>query len=183
MSALGGRWALISARYGDRLPPEPLGVLLLPNKLEEFELAEHARDLLSIPRVVAVEPPRWRRRAMLGDDMQAIRHVRRLRFPGEPRVIVLYDPRQYHLARALCTHYQAELWYSRPEALPAPGSKAEEEDMVIQDQFASEMASGTLTPGEREDARADNEPLRRRLVELDVINARPFVPKGRVARR
>ncbi|HZU60805.1 MAG TPA: hypothetical protein VE983_07545 [Solirubrobacteraceae bacterium] len=183
MSALGGRWALISARYGDRLPPESLGVLLLPSALEEFELAEHARDLLSIPRVVAVEPPRWRRRALLGDDMQALRHVRRLRFPGQPRVIVLYDPRQYHLARALCVTHQAELWYSRGHSLPATASMSEAEDMVMLDQFASELASGTLSPGRGEDPRGDNEPLRRRLVELDVINARPFVPERRVGRR
>ncbi|HZU59899.1 MAG TPA: hypothetical protein VE983_02985 [Solirubrobacteraceae bacterium] len=183
MSALGGRWALVSARYGDRVPPEPLGVLLLPRKLEEFELADHARDLLSIPRVVAVEPPRWRRRAMLGDDMQALRQVRRLKFPGQPRVVVLYDPRQYHLARVLCTRYEAELWYSRGQTLPPAGNKSEEEDMVMLDEFASDLASGLLTPGGGEDPRADNDPLRRRLVELDVINARPFVPGGRLGRR
>jgi hypothetical protein len=183
MSALGGRWALVSARYGDRLPPEALGVLLLPTTLEEFDLAEHARDLLSIPRVVAVEPPRWRRRAVLGDDMQALRQVRRLKFPGRPRVIVLYDPRQYHLGKMLCAHYEAELWYSRGESVPAAQSKAEEEDVAMLDEYASEMASGTLSPGDREDPRADNEPLRRRLVELDVINARPFVPGRRFSRR
>lgn len=183
MSALGGRWALVSARYGDRLPPERLGVLLLPSKLEEFDLAEHARDLLSIPRVVAVEPPRWRRRALLGTDMQALRQVRRLKFPGEPRVVVLYDPRQFHLARVLCARYEAELWYSRGESLPAVEGEAEEEDVVMLDQFATELASGTVTPGAAQDARADNGPLRRRLAELDVINARPFVPGRRIGRR
>jgi hypothetical protein len=183
MSALGGRWALVASRYGDRLPPEPLGVLILPSKLEQFELAEHARDLLAIPRVVAVEPPRWRRRALLGDDMQALRHVRRLKFPGQPRVVVLYDPRQYHLGRTLCARYEAELWYSRGESLPPGGSRAEEEEIAMQDQLASEMASGTLTPGQGEDPRGDNEPVRRRLAELDVINARPFVPGRRVGRR
>ncbi len=35
---------------------EPLAVLLLPCKLEQFELAKHARGLLSIPRVLALEP-------------------------------------------------------------------------------------------------------------------------------
>lgn len=184
MSALGGRWSLVSARYGDRPPPEPLGVLLLPSKLEEFELAEHARDLLSIPRVLAVEPPRWQRRALLGRDMQALRHVRRLKFPGQPRVIVLYDPRQYHLARVLCTRYEAELWYSPRESLPQAGGGAEdEEELALLDQFAGELASGRLTPGEKDDPRADNEPLRRRLAELDIINARPFVPRGRIGRR
>jgi hypothetical protein len=182
MSALGGRWALVSARYGDSPPPECLGVLLLPRQLEKFELAEHARDLLSIPRVVAVEPPRWRRRALLGDDMQALRHVRRLKFPGQPRVVVLYDPRQYHLGRVLCTKYEAELWYSRGESLPS-AAKAEEEDMAMLDQFATEMASGTVSPGQAGDPRADNEALRRRLAELDVISARPFVPGRRVGRR
>ena len=42
--------------------------------------------------------------------------ARRLRFPGEPRVFVLYRPRQYPLARALLgVHEPAELWYVRPD--------------------------------------------------------------------
>jgi hypothetical protein len=97
--------------------------------------------------------------------------------------VVLYDPRQYHLARGLCTRYEAELWYARSENLPEGASKDEDEDIVMLDGFASEMASGTLTPGEGEGPRADNDPLRRRLVELDVINARPFVPGRRAGRR
>ena len=74
---------------------EPLGVLLLPRKLEQFDLVAHARDLLAIPRVVAVEPSRFHRRSLLGDDIAAIRQVRRLRFPGQPKVIVLYDPHRF----------------------------------------------------------------------------------------
>ena len=39
---------------------DPLAVLLLPGRLEGLELEAHARDLLSIPRVVALEPSRVR---------------------------------------------------------------------------------------------------------------------------
>jgi hypothetical protein len=196
--------------YGRGPPPEPLGVLLLPVKLEEFELAAHARDLLDIPRVVALEPPRFRRkRVFLGDDVPAVRQARRLRFPGRPRLVVLYDPQQYYLARALSTHYQADVWYIRssPDPPPAPlpslaegtgphrdqstqtpsaeaqeaprRAPSEDTDLILLDQLACEVASGIIVPGGPEDARADNTPLRARLIELDVINTRPFVPGGR----
>ena len=60
---------------------EPLAVLLLPGRLEGLELEAHARDLLSIPRVVALEPSRLRPRRLLR-DAALLRQGRRLRFPG-----------------------------------------------------------------------------------------------------
>ena len=97
---------------------EPLAVLLLPRRLEDFELKGHARDLLSIPRVIALEPS-GRRVPKFLREMLPVRQTKRLRFPGEPRLVALYHPGQYPLARALCGHYEgAELWYFRPE----PGS-------------------------------------------------------------
>lgn len=158
---------------------EPLGVLILPRKLEEFDLAAHARDLLEIPRVVAVEPSRFQRRSMLGDDIKALRQARRLRFPGQPKVVVLYTPRDYHLARALSARHAAEVWYFRGTAIEPPSTEAEGAELALLDQMADEVAVQTLVAGATESVRSDNEPLRRRLVELEVISARPFVPGAR----
>lgn len=161
-------------------PQEPLGVLLLPDKLEEFDLAAHARDLLDVPRVVAVEPSRFRRRTLLGDDIRAMRQARRLRFPGRPRMVVLYDPHQYHLARALSVKHEAEVWYFRGTAV-APGLTEEEAaELAMLDQMAGEVAVQTLVAGASADPRSDNEPIRRRLIELEIISSRPFVPGARI---
>lgn len=164
-------------------PPEPLGVLLLPHKLEEFDLAEHARDLLDIPRVVAVEPSRFRRRTLLGDDIAALRQARRLRFPGRPKVIVLYAPHQYHLARALAVRHEAEVWYFRGTAVEPPRTEEQGAELTMLDQMADEVAVQTLVAGGSESPRSDNEPIRRRMVELDVISSRPFVPGARIRAR
>lgn len=160
-------------------PTEPLGVLLLPHKLEEFDLAAHARDLLDIPRVVAVEPSRFSRRTMLGDDIRALRQARRLRFPGRPKAIVLYTPRDYHLARALSARHDAEVWYFRGTAIAPPRTDEEGTELTLLEQMATEVAVQTLVAGATETPRSDNEPLRRRLIELDVISSRPFVPGAR----
>lgn len=149
--------------------PEPLGVLLLPAKLEEFELSGHARDLLDVPRVVAVEPGRWRGRGWFGGEVRAGRQARRLRFPGKPELLVLYRAGQYPLARALSAEHRAELWYVR---------SAEEADPELRllDELASERAARTVAP----DGVAE---LRQRLLELEIISHRPFVPGGRRGRR
>jgi hypothetical protein len=55
---------------------EPLAVLLLPGRLEGFELEAHARDLLSIPRVVALEPPRIRPARALRDAVSVRQAVK-----------------------------------------------------------------------------------------------------------
>jgi hypothetical protein len=160
---------------------EPLAVLLLPTRLEEFELSAHARDLLQIPRVVALEPPRVRTLGILA-DLVTSGNARRLRFPGEPRVLVLYDPQQYPLARALSARYQqAELWYARPDrsVLLATGERRLEEVLALDDS-AAERASTVLVATAGADPRLENEPLRRRLLELEVISPRPFVPGARV---
>jgi hypothetical protein len=162
---------------------EPLAVLLLPHKLEEFDLVDHARDLLDIPRVVAVEPSRFRRRNLLGDDIVALRQARRLRFPGQPKAIVLYDPHQYHLARALSTRHEAEVWYFRGTAVERGGSDEEAAELTLLDQMADEVSVQTLVAGGSESPREDNEPIRRRLVELEVISPRPFIPGGRARHR
>lgn len=167
---------------------EPLAVLLLPCRLEEFELEDHARDLLKIPRALALEPSHRRTPRFLRDSVP-VRQARRLRFPGEPRVIVLYHPRQYPLARALCARYDgAELWYLRgdPAAL-RPDREYSREELVEFDGLACERAGVAhfigVDAGVDPDPDAVNEPLRVRLRELEIISARPFVPWARVQAR
>jgi hypothetical protein len=160
---------------------DSLAALLLPAKLEDFALEAHARDLLLIPRVVALEPSRVRTPRFLR-DAASVRQGRRLRFPGQLRLVVLYHPEQYRLARALCTHHAGtELWYAAParEALDAE-DPARGRDWLAFDELAREDASATLPV--LEDSRVDDGPLRLRLRELDVISPLAFVPGGRSRR-
>jgi hypothetical protein len=161
---------------------EPLAVLLLPRRLEDFELSAHARALLAIPRVIAVEPRRPRKGWRVS-DVAAIRQARRLRFPGEPRVIVLYHPSQYPLARGLCARYQQiELWYVRTlEAASTP--PAEDNELAELDQLAQQRAIEVRVICEPADLEAAEEALRLRMRELEIISHRPFVPGARVERR
>ena len=95
----------------------PLCLLLLPAPLEVFTLRERAENLLTAPGVAAVDPPRlsWRGVARLGEsvaDGLTMVQARRMRLPGIPRALVVFDPLQYPLARALINLYpDAELWY------------------------------------------------------------------------
>lgn len=102
-------------RRGEELPP--IGVLLLPRTLESFILRDQAEDLLSAPGMVAVEPARvsygayLRLPASVADGLAAAQ-ARRMKLPGVPRVIVIFHPLQYPLARGLIAqHPDAELWY------------------------------------------------------------------------
>jgi hypothetical protein len=100
----------------------PLCLLLLPAPLEAFELRDRAEDLLAAPGVAAVDPPRlsYRGAARLGEsfaDGLTMVQARRMRLPGHPRALVVFDPLQYPLARALIgLHPDAELWYGPPSA-------------------------------------------------------------------
>jgi hypothetical protein len=155
---------------------DSLAVLLLPGKLEGLALEGHARDLLSIPRVVALEPSRVRPSRILR-DAASLRQARRLRFPGRLRLLVLYHPRQYPLARALCAcHEDLDLWYVPPgrEALAADEAHTQ---LLAFDELARERARQVLTA--TEGGGVDDAPLRARLRELDVISPRAFIPGGR----
>jgi glycosyltransferase involved in cell wall biosynthesis len=99
----------------------PLCLLLLPRPLEQFILRDQAEDLLRAAHVVAVEPARvpygafGRLPAGVG-DLLAMTQARRLakRLHGEPKVVVIFHPLQYPLARALLARFpDCELWYSR----------------------------------------------------------------------
>ncbi len=150
-----------------------LAVLLLPGRLEGFAREQHARGLLSIPRVVALEASRLRPPGFLRDTV-CQRQARRLRFPGRLRLLVLYHPAQYPLARALCARYQdLELWYVPPEPEAGPTADGKLADL---DAMARERATQVLGAGERP---VDDALLRERLSELGVINPHAFLPGAR----
>jgi hypothetical protein len=95
----------------------PIAVLLLPAPLEVFPLRDRAEDLLTAPGVVAVDPARAS--GALGRLPESVLaglaagQARRMRLPGVPRVVVLFDPLQYPLARSLVAENpDAELWYA-----------------------------------------------------------------------
>ena len=153
---------------------DPLAVLLLPGRLEGLALEAHARDLLSIPRVVALEPSRVRPPRFLRDAL-SLRQARRLRFPGRPRLLLLYHPAQYPLARALCACYEnLELWYMPPgRTALETADQAQARELLVFDELARERATQVLTAAE---GGVDSAPLRARLRELDVINPHAFIP-------
>ena len=107
-----------------------LAVLLLPEVLESFALRERAEDLLTAPGVVAVDPARvsYRALARLPEPVVsglAAGQARRMNLPGRPRVVVIFHPLQYPVARALISqHPDAKLWYGDPpvhlDAQPPP---------------------------------------------------------------
>lgn len=95
-------------------------VVLLPQVLERFSLRDRAEDLLSAPGVVAVDPARvsYRSLARLPDPIVsglAAGQARRMTFRGFPRVVVIFHPLQYPLARAIFSQFpDAQLWYGDP---------------------------------------------------------------------
>lgn len=163
---------------------EPLGLLLLPCALEQFELEQHARGLLRIPRVVALEPGRVKTPSFIR-DAAALRQAKRLKLPGTPRLVVLYHPIQYPLARALCARHQdVELWYVRPDpdSLRDQGGYSRENQLEL-DVLAAERATRPVAYGTDEVLAAQTASLRDRMSELGIISHRPFVPGGRVKGR
>lgn len=122
---------------------EPLGVLLLPARLEDLAFEKHARALLSIPRVVALEPPRVGLPRFLREIVSA-RQATRLRFPGRVRVLILYDPAQYPLARALHARTEdSELWYLPLGPGAAPRGPAASEASASGSSASGASESGT----------------------------------------
>jgi hypothetical protein len=110
-------------------------------------------------------------------DIAAARQARRLRFPGQPRVIVLYHPAQYPLARALgARHQEAELWYLRREGDVGGDELADLDQLARQRAAVSRDITEPAALAEAEHA------LRLRLRELEIITHRPFVPGARIER-
>ncbi|MCW2957899.1 MAG: glycosyltransferase family 4 protein, partial [Solirubrobacterales bacterium] len=113
-------------------PLRPLCLLLLPRALEGFLLKDQAKDLLRARGVVAIDPPAVRYGVLgrlprvVADVLaqgQARRLVKTLRRDarqdrhrgGVPRVVVIFHPLQYVLARAIIATVgpDCELWYGR----------------------------------------------------------------------
>ena len=100
-------------------------VLLLPAKLEQFALQTVAEELLRAPGAVAVEPPvvPYGALGMLPPSLAyhiARRQAKRMKLPGTPRAIALFDVHQVPLAVAMTLRYpDAEVWQLGPE--PAEG--------------------------------------------------------------
>jgi hypothetical protein len=98
-----------------------LALLLLPRPLEGFILRDQARDLLRAPGVVAADPPAVPYGTVLRlppamahvmAGRTAKRLLKALRKHGSPRVVVIFHPVQWPLARAvLDASANTELWY------------------------------------------------------------------------
>ncbi|MGI8781138.1 MAG: hypothetical protein ACR2L8_13405 [Solirubrobacteraceae bacterium] len=106
---------MIFTRRGGADGP-PLLVLLLPSALEAFGRREAAEALLKAPGALAVEPARVSY-GTLGALPAAIarsiarRQAKRMKLPGTPRAVAVFDPLQLPLADALVQrHAEAELW-------------------------------------------------------------------------
>ncbi len=103
----------------------PLLLLLLPCALEAFGLRERAQELLAAPSALAVEPPRVSYGALSALPPAlaysvARRQAKRMRLPGKPAAIALFDASQVPLGVAMAQrHAGAELWQLGPE--PADG--------------------------------------------------------------
>ncbi len=115
-------------RRRDEIGPSLL-LLLLPTKLEEFHRRERAEQLLAAPGAVAVEPARVSYRALGGLPPLiaygiARRQAKRMRLPGTPAAVAIFDPQQEPLAVALTQRYAgAELWELGAE--PTEGLESE----------------------------------------------------------
>jgi hypothetical protein len=104
-----------------RAEPLPrLLVLLLPERLERMEARAEIERLLAAPGTVAVEPPRMRVGLALA-RVVARRQVKRMKLPGVPHAIAVFQTLQLPLAAALIErHPEAELW-----ALDEPQAEAD----------------------------------------------------------
>ena len=140
---------------------QQLLVLLLPRPLERFHLEAQARELLSAPGAVAVDPARLpvaRLPATVAAGL-AVGQAKRMRLPGTPAAVAIFHPLQFYLAGALLArHHGAELWYGEPEPEERGGLEALHT-------AAAERATLTfpVTPD------LDITPLRLRMVERGIV--------------
>jgi hypothetical protein len=146
------------------IQPQPLCLLLLPCDLEDFALRAHAEDLLAGPGVVAIDPPRVGRKGRLPGalaDGLAAGAARRMRLPGLPRVLVIFHPLQYALARGLISANEgAELWYWRHEEL-VPAGPRRRRGRIEELHLAASLRAELIVVGSetlRDDALGDDGP-------------------------
>ena len=149
---------------------QPLLVLLLPRRLERFDLEPRARELLRAPGVVAVDPSRLSPRRMPSTVAArlAVGQAKRMRLPGIVAAVAIFHPLEFFLAAALLArHHGAELWYGLPELGPDAGEDVERVHAAVVDR-------ATLTAGPAE--LFDLAPLR--MAELGILSG---PPSGRAA--
>ena len=85
-------------------------LLLLPARLEALEQRERVEQLLAAPGALAIEPPRLRVGLAIARVVSR-RQVKRMKLPGRPQAIAVFDTLQLPLAAALIErHPEAELW-------------------------------------------------------------------------
>jgi hypothetical protein len=120
-------------RASDPRDTRPLGVLVLPSRLEAFGLRAQAEDLLRAPGVLAIEPGRMsfdsylRMPLGVGDGLAALQ-AKRLRLPGVPRFVLIFGALQYPLARSIISeHPDCELWYVPDADVPEERSRGRRE--------------------------------------------------------
>jgi hypothetical protein len=149
---------------------QPLLVLLLPRRLERFDLERRARELLQGPGVVAVDPSRLapgRLPPTVAAGL-AVGQAKRMRLPGSVAAVAIFHPLQFYLAGALLArHHGAELWYGRPEL--EPGATPHVEQL-----HAAAVGRATVTAAA--EALFDLAPLR--MAELGILSG---PPSGRAA--
>jgi hypothetical protein len=91
-------------------PGPKLLLLLLPERLEAMPTSERVSELLVAPGALAIEPPRLRVSLAMA-RVVARRQVKRLKLPGVPHAIAVFDTLQLPLAAALIERNpDAELW-------------------------------------------------------------------------
>lgn len=162
-----GRFAEVEDMFAEE---RALCVLLLPAELEVFEVRERVEDLLTAPGVVAVDPPRlsYTGAARLGEafaDALAGVQARRMRLPGTPRAVVVFDPLQYPLARGIVgVHPDAELWYG-------PSGEPEDERLRTLHELACERAAMRFECSTAP-AHTQNLPLWERMESLGIESGR-----------
>jgi len=157
----------VRGRRKREVPDRELCVLLLPGRLESSPLRDVAEDLLAAPGAAAVEPAAvgygatGRLPALLRERIAA-GQARRMGLPGRLRALVVFDPAQYPLARALLAeHPEAELWYGGG----GPGDLHEAAAARAALRFGGEAAPGVP-------ARERNRPLWERMEALGIESGR-----------
>ena len=135
-------------RRGSLDDSRPLLLILLPVTLEDFAQREPVEQLLAAPGVVAVDPPRV---AALGDvrgQAVAQRQAKRLRLPGYPRAVAVFDERQLPLAGALIErHPEAELWSLGPRTGRTPTSRSTSRPRPTYARRGSGWSGSASSPG------------------------------------
>ena len=116
-------------------------------------------------------------------EAASVRQAARLRFPGRVRLLALYHPAQYPLARALgALHDDLEMWYiARGRGDLEAAEAVHDRALATFDELARERATQVLAVTENGDV--DDVPLRARLRELGIISPYAFVPSRPGRRR